>query len=61
MGLFKSKEEKRIEWEITVRRGLARIKRQIASLEKNEGGTWRRRGARRASAPATSTSSCGGP
>ena len=38
MGLFKSKEEKRIEWEISVRKGLARIKRQVKSLEKNERG-----------------------
>jgi hypothetical protein len=38
MGLFKSKEEKRIEWTIEVRKGLARIKRQIKSLEKNERG-----------------------
>ncbi|MHC4472890.1 MAG: hypothetical protein ACYS99_18220 [Planctomycetota bacterium] len=38
MGLFKSKEEKRIEWEIQVRKGLSRIKRQIKSLEKNEKG-----------------------
>jgi hypothetical protein len=38
MGLFKSKEEKRIEWEISVRKGLARIRRQIKSLEKNERG-----------------------
>ena len=38
MGLFKSREEKRIEWTIEVRKGLARIKRQIKSLEKNERG-----------------------
>jgi hypothetical protein len=38
MGIFKSKAEKRIEWEITVRKGLARIRRQIASQEKNEKG-----------------------
>lgn len=38
MGLFKSREEKRIEWEITVRKGLNRIRRQIRSLEKNERG-----------------------
>lgn len=38
MGLFKSKEEKRIEWEIQVRKGLGRIKRQIKNLEKNESG-----------------------
>lgn len=38
MGLFKSKEEKRIEWEIAVRKGLSRIKKQIKSLSKNEGG-----------------------
>jgi chaperonin cofactor prefoldin len=38
MGLFKSKEEKRIEWTIEVRRGLARIGRQIKTLEKNERG-----------------------
>ncbi len=38
MGLFKSREEKRIEWTIEVRKGLARIKRQIKNLEKNEGG-----------------------
>ena len=36
MGLFKSKEEKRIEWTIEVRKGLARIKRQVKNLEKNE-------------------------
>jgi hypothetical protein len=38
MGLFKSKEEKRIEWEIQVRKGLSRIKRQIKTLGKNEKG-----------------------
>lgn len=38
MGLFKSKEEKRIEWTITIRKGLNRIRRQIKGLEKNERG-----------------------
>ncbi len=36
MGLFKSKEEKRIEREIEIRKGLNHIRRQIKLLEKNE-------------------------
>ncbi len=36
MGLFKSKEEKRIEREIEIRKGLNHIRRQIKVLEKNE-------------------------
>ncbi len=36
MGLFKSKEEKRIEREIEIRKGLNHIRRQIKRLEKNE-------------------------
>ena len=38
MGLFKSKEEKRIEREIEIRKGLNHIRRQIRLLEKNESG-----------------------
>ena len=38
MALWKSKEEKRIEWTISVRKGLSRIKRQVKNLEKNERG-----------------------
>jgi hypothetical protein len=38
MGLFKSKEEKRIEREIEIRKGLNHIRRQIRLLEKNEQG-----------------------
>jgi len=38
MGLFKSKEEKRIEREIEIRKGLNHIRRQIRLLEKNEKG-----------------------
>ena len=36
MGLFKSKEERRIERDIQVRQGIAQIRRQITALAKNE-------------------------
>ncbi|MCI0343774.1 MAG: hypothetical protein L0216_21935 [Planctomycetales bacterium] len=36
MGLFKSRDERRIERDLEVRKGLAAIKRNIKSLEKNE-------------------------
>ena len=36
MGLFKSKEERRIERDVEVRKGLAAMKRQIKGLEKHE-------------------------
>jgi hypothetical protein len=36
MGLFKSKEERRIERDMEVRKGLAGMKRQIKALEKHE-------------------------
>jgi hypothetical protein len=36
MGLFKSKEERRIERDMEVRKGLAGMKRQIKGLEKHE-------------------------
>ncbi|MHC4778892.1 MAG: hypothetical protein ACYTFG_09990 [Planctomycetota bacterium] len=36
MGLFKSKEERRIERDMEVRKGLAGMKRQVKALEKHE-------------------------
>jgi hypothetical protein len=36
MGLFKSKEDRRIERDMEVRKGIASIKRNIKDLEKNE-------------------------
>lgn len=36
MGLFKSREERRIERDIQVRQGVASVKRQIANQTKNE-------------------------
>ncbi len=36
MGLFKSREERRIERDMEVRKGLAAMKRQIKGLEKHE-------------------------
>lgn len=36
MGLFKSKEERRIERDMAIRRGINAIKRNIRELEKNE-------------------------
>jgi hypothetical protein len=36
MGLFKSKEERRIERDIQVRQGVAQIRKQIKDLERNE-------------------------
>lgn len=36
MGLFKSREERRIERDMEVRKGLAGMKRQIKALEKHE-------------------------
>ncbi len=37
MGLFKSKEQRRIDRDIEVRKGLSQIKRHIRKLEKSEG------------------------
>ncbi|MCX7044999.1 MAG: hypothetical protein NTX50_05870 [Candidatus Sumerlaeota bacterium] len=36
MGLFKSKEERRIERDIQVRQGISQIRKQLKTLEKNE-------------------------
>lgn len=36
MGIFKSKEERRIQRDMEIRKGLQRIKRQIKELEKSE-------------------------
>lgn len=36
MGLFKSKEERRIERDMQVRQGLATIRKQVKDLERNE-------------------------
>ena len=36
MGLFKSKEERRIERDMEIRKGLTSVRRNIRSLEKNE-------------------------
>jgi len=36
MGLFKSKEQRRIERDIEIRKGISQIKRHIRSLEKSE-------------------------
>ena len=36
MGLFKSKDERRIERDLEIRKGLAGIKRNIKQLEKHE-------------------------
>lgn len=36
MGLFKSKEERRIERDLEIRKGVASIKKNIKDLEKNE-------------------------
>lgn len=36
MGLFKSKEERRIERDMEIRKGIASIKKNIKDLEKNE-------------------------
>ncbi len=36
MGLFKSKEERRLERDMQIRRGLNQLKRQIKQLEKSE-------------------------
>jgi hypothetical protein len=38
MGLFKSKEERRIERDMEVRKGISAMKRNIRTLEKNEKG-----------------------
>jgi hypothetical protein len=36
MGLFKSREQRRIDRDIEIRKGISQIKRHIRSLEKNE-------------------------
>lgn len=36
MGLFKSKEQRRIDRDIEIRKGISQVKRHIRSLEKNE-------------------------
>ncbi len=36
MGLFKSKEQRRIDRDIEIRKGISQVKRQIRKLEKNE-------------------------
>ena len=36
MGLFKSRQERKIQRDIDIRKGIARVKRQISDLAKNE-------------------------